>query len=127
MPSQSGAELSALLHAAQRLTGAKRVSLKCETSVLETVYAELRGDEIVIHDGGETWLYIAGHSNTHKAWDDELVERLCVERAVTVEREFDGGDLVALRLERVLQDEGVADVVAAVGDLVDAVFDAHNI
>src|SRR5213083_1195658 len=58
----AGAEvdvLSQLLATAREAVGHRQISLRVDTDSLETVYIEDRDGDLVVHDRGETWFYIA--------------------------------------------------------------------
>lgn len=102
--------------------------LRVEATVLETVYVEEREGELVVHDRGETWGWIVSHPKSEREWDQSQVAKLSAAASVRLVTEEEEGELIRLRLERTVDSsERLADVVAAVADLVDAVFDAHSL
>ena len=52
-------EIRSLLTSAAHLVAQARVSLRVDTDLLETVYVEAEGDEVVVTDRGATFMYLA--------------------------------------------------------------------
>jgi hypothetical protein len=117
-----------LLGRARELVGEDHLMLRVEATVAETVYVEEREGELVVHDRGETWGWIVSHPNDEREWDQSHVAKLSAAASVRLVTEEYDGELVRLCLERTVDSsERLADVVTAVADLVDAIFDAHSL
>lgn len=116
-----------LLIRARELSGEDSVMLRVETELMETVYVEERDGDVIVHDHGETWGWIVSHPEDEQEWDHDRVAELCAAGAAGPVTEEEDGVVVRLWLERTVQrDERLADVVSAMADLVDAIFDAHS-
>ena len=124
-------EIRQLLTNAARLTAQTRVSLRVDTELLETVYVEVVGGEVLVHDGGETFMYLVGdgpHSGGTTYGDWSLDAALQAVRDVDVEIVGETAEgSASFRIQaRVGPSMCIADVVTRVGQAVDVVFGAHS-
>jgi hypothetical protein len=124
-------EVGELLAAARRAVGHERVSLRVDTDLLETVYVEVEDGELVVHDRGETYWYLAVEAPrtsdaTYDSWSAVVTRAAIGDSAVLLVGE-ESADEASFRLEA---RPGPADDLAAAirdfGAAVDRVFRAHT-
>ena len=114
-----------LLATARAAVGQRQISFRVDTVSLETVYIEDRDADLVVHDRGETWSYIATHPDSELPWDEQAVAGICDQRQIRRMPELDDGRVCAMRLERrVATADQIADVVRAVDEAIDLIFKA---
>jgi hypothetical protein len=118
--------IHALLDEAASLVQQKRVALRCDTDSLETVYVEARGEDIVIHDHGATFLYLApGTDATYRAWSAEEAAAECARFDVAL-IDIGDEDTAGYMIERrVTAEDVLTTVVESVDSAIDAVFRRH--
>jgi hypothetical protein len=118
-------ELDRLLREASRLVGCDEVSLRCWSPVLEVVYAERDGAQLVITDRGETYEYLSRRADP--TYDIDLLgeataREICRECGV----ELDTTDSERQpEIKHVLApSDDVTAAVAAVAQAIDRINDA---
>ena len=115
------ARLTELLAAAATLIGQPQVALRVTTGLLEAVYVEQEGPQLVASDHGESHQYLArGSDATYVPWSMERARTACeAAGAVLRERPEEYARVEAFA------SEDPADSVDAVSRAIDAVFAAH--
>ena len=118
--------LHQLLADAQILLRQNDVSLRCDTELFETVYVVAEGDDVLVSDRGETFLYIdRGTNATYGPWDEHIAVDACHSHDVQLAqiRDDDGSGYTIQR--RVQPGEPVELAVKAVSGCIDEVFRRH--
>jgi hypothetical protein len=116
-----------LLREAKALLGQEGVSIRCDADLLETAYVEVGADGVVVHDRGDTFLYLAGAtaSSTYVPWSEAVAAEACSAFGVALIDNSDD-DSASYSIERRLgTGEELRGVVQAVSEAVDAVFRRH--
>jgi hypothetical protein len=118
-------DLDRLLRDASDLLGCEEVSFRCWLPVLEVVYAEHDGDQIVITDRGETYQYLSrGDDSTYDiALLDEVTAREICQR-YGVELDTSDPELLPRIQRKLTRADDVPAVVAAVGEAIDRINNA---
>ena len=115
-----------LLADARTLLRQNDVSLRCDTKMFETVYVLTEGDNVLVTDRGETFLYIhRGTNATYGQWDERVAADVCHIHDVQLAeiRDSDGSGYTIQR--RVRPGEPLALAVEAVSGCIDEVFGRH--
>ena len=115
------ARLTELLVEAAALVAQPKVALRVWTGLLEAVYVEREGQQLIASDHCETHLYLArGTDATYGPWSIEKARAACeAAGAVLSERPEEYAKVEAIA------SEDPAQSVDAVSQAIDAVFAAH--
>ena len=119
-----------MLTDAARLVGQPHVSVRVDTERVETVYIEVEDGELLVHDRGETFVYLVA-GGPHSG--DRTFTQWSLDTAVRAVRDLDveiigesSDDEASFRIQaHVGPSASIAAVVATVSQAVDEVFGAH--
>ncbi len=125
------AEIRRMLTDAARLVAQPHVSVRVDTELLETVYVEVEDGEVLVHDRGETFLYlVAGgpHSGdtTFMEWSLHTASQAVRDLDVEIVGESTEDEALFRIQAHVGPSASIAAVVASVSQAVDEVFGAHT-
>ncbi len=115
----SRADTLKLLVAAERMTGASQVVLRCEMPNLETVYVEVCDGRLVVSDRGDTCRYLEHGDDAHRVVGAEEIRQVCTRHGMCLVEPEDMWPHITPPADAQLS---VEDAVAGVAEAVDAVF-----